>query len=183
MVFFDGGLFSAPNLASYSLVSEGIGGIASSFGDYYASQGEKLSLHHQARIDELNARTAELRAKDALRRGARDEQVVRLKTSKLKSSQRASFAARGIDLTSETAVNILAETDIFGEIDANTVASNAAKEAWGYRTEGLNYQNQAMINRTTAGNISPFMDAAPTLLDTADSVASGVADLRRAYGG
>ena len=46
---------------------------------------------------------------------------------------------------SDTATNILTTTDVMGEIDANTIEANAVRAAWGYRTEGVNYQIDAAM--------------------------------------
>ena len=81
------------------------------------------------------------------------------------------MAANGIDLGSETAVNILTSTDVMGEIDANTVAANAARSAWGYRTEGVNFRNDALLKRSSAGSINPMMRTGTTLLTGATDVA------------
>jgi hypothetical protein len=63
------------------------------------------------------------------------------------------MAARGIDLRSDTALNILTTTDVMGEIDAQTIEANAVRAAWGYRTEGVNYQIDAAM-ATANGNMA-----------------------------
>jgi len=153
------------------LTAQGAGAATSAAGAYYSAKGEKLALQGQADLAENNARVAELAARSAIRQGQKVEQSVRLRTANLKSSQRASMAANGIDLSSDTAVNILTSTDVMGEIDANTVAANAARSAWGYRTEATNFQNDAMFKRTSAGTINPYMRAGTTLLTGAIDVA------------
>mgnify|MGYP000978178157 FL=1 len=153
------------------LISQGAGVATSAAGAYYTAKGEKLALQGQADLAETNARVAELSAQSAIRQGQKAEQSVRLRTANLKSSQRASMAANGIDLGSETAVNILTSTDVMGEIDANTVAANAARSAWGYRTEGVNFRNDALLKRSSAGSINPMMRTGTTLLTGATDVA------------
>lgn len=82
------------------------------------------------------------------------------------------MAANGIALDSDTAINVLTTTDVIGEVDANTLNANAARAAWGYRLQGTNYQNEALMKRTTSKGINPFMQAGGTLLDKASSVGS-----------
>ena len=105
---------------------------------------------------------------------------MRLQTSQLKGRQRASLAANGIDLGSQTAVNILTTTDVMGEIDANTVAANAVRSAWGYRTQGQNFKNDAAMKRVTARTINPGMAAATTLMSEAGQVAAAWYGLNKA---
>ena len=108
-------------------------------------KSQKLELDLKATISGINARLAETAAQTTLLTGQRQEQGQRLKTAKLKSTQRNRMAARGIDLRSDTALNILTTTDVMGEIDANTIEANAVRAAWGYRTEGVNYQIDAAM--------------------------------------
>lgn len=116
---------------------------------------QKLSLGHEASIAESNARMSELQAQSALLQGERQEQSVRLATAGLKSRQRVSMAANGIDLGSDSAVNTLTTTDVLGEIDAITVQTNAARAAWGHRAEATNFSNQALFARAGASTLDP----------------------------
>ncbi len=154
------------------LATQAAGAGTSAAGAYYSARGEKSALKAQADMADTNAAISELTAQSALRQGQAQEQNSRLKTADLKSSQRASMAANGIDIgAGGTAKNILETTDLFGEIDADTIAANAARSAWGYRTEAVNYKNDARLKRTSARGINPALNAGVTLLDGATSVA------------
>jgi hypothetical protein len=43
-------------------------------------------------------------------------------------------------------VRVLTSTDLVGEVDANTIAANAIRAAWGYRTEAANHRGQALMS-------------------------------------
>jgi hypothetical protein len=116
-------------------------------------KSQKLELDLKATVSDINARLAETAAQTTLLTGQRQEQGQRLKTAQLKSTQRNRMAARGIDLRSDTALNILTTTDVMGEIDAQTIEANAVRAAWGYRTEGVNYQIDAAM-ATANGNMA-----------------------------
>lgn len=148
------------------------GGLYSAVGSYYAASSQKTALKGQATLADTNARLSELQAQSAILQGQREEQKSRLATANLKSSQRASMAANGVDLGSDTAVNILTTTDTMGEIDANTINANAARAAWGYRTQATNYKNEALMTRATAKSINPFMAAGTSLLTSAGAVSA-----------
>lgn len=199
---------SSPQLAQMSLIGQVGGMFSSAIGSYYSSATQKINLQGQAElaaingriadslgetnsfIADTNARIAELSAQGELRRGQREEQNSRLKTAQVKSAQRTSMAANGLDLGSASALRVLTTTDVMGEIDANTIASNAVRSAWGYRTQAANYQteaasaslqgrilatnsaNEALVKSAAASAVSPFGSAASSLLGSAGSVAS-----------
>ncbi|WP_186425096.1 virion core protein, T7 gp14 family [Cupriavidus metallidurans] len=163
-----------------ALALQGGGAAISTVGSYFSAQQQKSALGAQADIADINARTAESTAESALYQGQQQEISQRLKTAQLKSSQRTAMAANGIDLGSGSAVNVLTSTDTMGEIDANTIAANAVRSAFGYRTQATNFQNDALMKRTTASGISPITSAASTLLTGAGQVAGSWYKLKKA---
>lgn len=148
------------------------GAVSSAVGAYYSARSAKNSLKHQARMAEINAQISELGAKSALLQGQRQEQASRLAAGQLKSRQRVSMAANGIDLASDTPQNILNTTDFMSEADALTIQRNALQVAWGYRTQATNQQIGATMARADAGGVSPSMSAATSLVGSATAVAS-----------
>lgn len=158
-------------MAIASMAASAAGGAMSTVGSYYSALGQKSALKFQATMAELNAQAAESDARNALARGERAEQSVRLDTANLKSTQRVALASNGVDLGSDTAAAILTSTDLLGEIDANQTKANALREAWGHRTEAVNSRNEALMSRATADGISPGMSAFSTLLTSAGQVA------------
>jgi hypothetical protein len=76
-------------------------------------------------------------------------------------------------------VELQASTDIMKEIDANTLTANAARSAWGYRAQAVNFQNEALTQRATAKAIRPGMSAMSSLLGSAASVAGSWYDLNK----
>lgn len=172
--------FSSSQIAQAAMVGQVGGGAMGAVGSYFSARQQKTALNAQAAIADQNARIAELGAQSELARGQREEQSSRLKTGQLKSSQRASMAANGVDLGSDTATNILTSTDTMGDIDANTIASNAVRSAWGYRTQATNAQNEALMKRATAGGINPLASAATSLIGSAAQVAGSWYSLNKA---
>lgn len=148
-----------------------LGVLNSVVGSYFSARQAKAQLRFQADIAETNARLAEMSAQQELLRGQREYGTSRLKTAALKSAQRTAMAANGIDLGSDTALNVLTTTDVMGEIDANTIAANAVRAAWGYRTQGTNMANEALVKRATGDGISPASSATTALVSGAGSVA------------
>lgn len=154
-----------------ALSSQIDGGISTAIGSYYTAKGEQNNYLASAGIADTNARLSELTAQSALLQGQREEQASRIATSNVKEGQRAAYAANGIALDSDTANRVLTSTDVLGEIDANTLAANAARSAWGYRTQAVQYKNEALIKRASAKATSPFARAQASLINSAGPIA------------
>lgn len=162
-----------------ALGTSAAGGAMNTVGSYYAAKGQQIGLKAQAGLAETNARIAELQAKSALIEGQKEEQNSRLRTANVKGTQRARFGANNVALDSETALNIQTSTDLIGEVDANTIAANAARLAWGYRTQAVDMQNDALLKRAQARGISPLMSAGGSLLTSASSVAKDYYSMKK----
>ncbi|MDZ7789735.1 MAG: hypothetical protein U5L08_04425 [Xanthomonadales bacterium] len=166
-------------LSTISMVGQAGGAFSSAVGSYYGAKSQQTQLDLQADLSDVNSRIAELGAQSVLRQGQREVGRVTMQAGQLKSRQRASMAANGVDLTEGSAAELQASTDIMKEIDASTVESNAIRSAWGYRTQAVSQQNQALGDRATAGSISPFGNAASSLLTSATGLASSWYDYKR----
>lgn len=153
------------------LILSGLSAANGAFGSYFGARTKRNNLRHHAVMDRINAQVTDLQARDALIQGQRREQSSRLKTAALKSSQRVALAANGVDLGEGSAANILTGTDYLGEMDANAIAADAIKTAWGYKTESTNLRNRAAMNDANASGISPGAAAGTSLLGSATSVA------------
>jgi hypothetical protein len=161
-------------------ITMGAGALTSAMGAKSKAESQKMALEGQAYMDDINARLSELSAQSALLAGQRQEGSIYLKRGQVKSSQRAALAANGIDLTSQTAINILTTTDVMGEVDANTAKANAIRNAWGYRTEGMNYSNRAITSRGNSKAINPDLSFATSLLGSSTTAAKDWYTLRKA---
>lgn len=162
---------SNQTLATGSVAGQGFGVGMSAVGAFYKAEGQKAAYKAQAEMSDLNAHLDELTAQSALLQGERQEQAVRLKGAQTKSSQKASMAARGVSLSSPTAINILTTTDVMSEIDANTVNANAARSAWGYKMQAVNERSAAAGARIMGNSINPAFSALGTFVTDATSVA------------
>jgi hypothetical protein len=109
-------------------------------------QGQKAS-ESQAQLADFNASVAELQAKDAIERGAEAESRFRTTIRSTIGSQRAGIAAGNIDVGFGSAVDTQADAAFLGELDAMTIRTNAAREAWGYQVQGQDMHKRAEIAR------------------------------------
>jgi len=165
------GATSAGPLASISAGLQIAGVVNGAFGASRQAEATQNAYNYQAAVNRNNAQIAEWQAQDAVTRGAKAEQTQRLKAAQLKGSQRAAFAARGVALDEGSPLAILQDTDYMGEMDALTIRDNAAREAWGHRTQGANYSGDASMLSARADAESPSGAAFNTLLTGAGAVA------------
>lgn len=148
-----------------------IGGAGlNAFSAYNSSRNAKSAYEAQAQVARNNEMIAGWQAEDALARGDRQASEVRMKSRQLKGRQRATMAANGIDLGTGSALEILTDTDYFGEIDANTVKDNASKEAWALRNQARGFSYEASMAKARAGAESPLLAAGTSLLTSAGRV-------------
>jgi len=163
----------------FALGAQGFGAGQAAVGAYFNASGQKTTLNAQADIDDINARLQEMTAQSELLSGQRQEQQSNITYESLKSSQKTAFAANGIDLSSETPVNVMTSTDTVKEWDAATIAANATRSAFGARQTGLTYSNRARGARAQAEAINPFMSATGSLISSAGTVASSWYTLKK----
>lgn len=114
-----------------------------------------------ANNSELKAKQAELAdnqklaltaAADAEARGGADAAKARTQGSKLIEEQKVAYANSGVDPTTGTAANVMADTRAMSELDAQTLKNNAAREAWGFKRYGLKYGEQAGLEAQRTSN-------------------------------
>lgn len=163
--------FSPGSMATASMIGQVGGAATSALGSYYSASTQRIAMNGQADIADINARLAESGAQSALLQGQQQVTAHTLKVGQMKSRQRAAMAANGVDLGTGSAAETLATTDIMKEIDTNTLTANAVRNAFGYRTQAVNFQNEALGKRAGASMISPAGAAFSSLLGGAGGVA------------
>lgn len=89
-----------------------------------------------------NAALAEIEADDALRRGGEEETRYRRDLAQIAGTQRAAIGARNVTATG-TALDMLEDTAMLGAEDITTIRNNAAREAFGLRSQAAESRRQA----------------------------------------
>ena len=144
-----------------------------------AGELQQEAANDQASLSDYNAEVADLQAQDALARGDLAEQRFRTGIKGIIGSQRAAQAASNVDVGFGSALDVQADAAYLGELDALTIRTNAAREAWGYKVEGEDLRRQAEITRKTGVQLAAAgrqratqanLAAAGTLLGSATSL-------------
>lgn len=105
--------------------------------------GQMQAAADAKRQAEYNQKVADMQAKDAINRGNIEMEKQRMKTEQVKGAQRAAMGAAGVDSTSGSFANVLLDTATMGEKDAQTIRTNALREAWGYENQAEEYGMEA----------------------------------------
>lgn len=162
----------AQGIGQFGMGLQIAGAMSSAIGAYSSIKGQKAQLRIQGILDGINATQANATADSVLAAGQHEQQGSMLRTADLKSTQQADFASRGIDLGEGSAARVLTSTDVMGAIDSNTIAANAVRSAWGYRTQATNDSNAGLAANSTADALNPTLSAGTSLLGSAGGVAS-----------
>ena len=147
-----------------------IGGV----GAVQQAQATAASQKYNAAVQDMNATLSERQAKDALERGADEEQRKRQQVQALLGQQKASMAANGVDTSFGSPLDTLVDTSIMGELDALTIRTNAARESYDYKVQAVNQRAGATLNRmgAQAALTGGYLDAMGTVLGGASKAYS-----------
>lgn len=183
-----GGLASFGNILGVSgVVTQAIGAYASAKSAQYQLKSQKLDLEFQATIAGINARAAEFDAELEIEAGKQESGRVALQYRQLKASEKASAAARGVDLGVGSTAEVLASIELAKDTDRITINANAVRRANAARARGVNERVRGLMAsvgaagaQRMAGLISPFGSAATSLIGGAGEVARNWAVNERA---
>jgi hypothetical protein len=153
------------------------------YGSYQTAQADKAAMKYEesvqrnnAQIAENNAKLQEQAAADTEQRGKTEAANHMRQVQAMKGKQQTAMAANGLALNEGSALSLLEDTQFMGEYDAETIKSNAGRDAWGQRVGAMNSQAESNNLKTSASfskmkgkQIKPGMSA---LTSAAGSVAS-----------
>jgi hypothetical protein len=140
--------------------------VLSAAGAAYSVDAGNKAAEAQEDQSKENAKAAEASGRNVTLSAQVEEDRRRQQTRQMLASQRTTFAANGVDMSTGTPLEILGDTAAIGEQDALTIRANAARQAWGYSVEANNSLNQGRMAVVGAKN-----NAIGTYLTTAGSMA------------
>lgn len=169
-----GSLTTAANIAANVGVFSGLLGTGMSvYGQMQQGQAAKAQASYQAQVAQRNKQVLEYQAQDRAAQGQQQEEQHRLKVRQLMGTQRAALSASGVTLDDGSAVDLLTDTATIGEMDAQTIKSNTAKDIWAIRNQqqGLDADSTLLMSRGQAAAQSGTVGAVGSLLGGAGRVA------------
>lgn len=162
------------------------GAAVSAYGVYQQGQAQSAALqaqaraaNYQAQVSANNQKIAEQNAQYAIASGMRKAEDQSMKNAAEAGMTKAAQGASGIDVNTGSAVDVRASQREIGQLDAETVLSNAQLTAYGYRTQGANYQAQSNLygmesaadkEGASAAETAGAIGAAGSLLSSASSL-------------
>lgn len=154
-------------MTALSLAGTALGAV----GQVQQGQAAAASARYNAKVADMNAQISERRARDALERGKLEEQKKRTQVQQVIGRQKAAMAANGVDVGFGSPLDVLVDTATLGEVDALTIRSNTAREAYDFKVQAANGRADANLSRMNASSASTagFLNAGATLLTGAGS--------------
>jgi hypothetical protein len=166
------------DIRRYARAAQATFAIEQIFGMYAAWKDYELTRwygEYQQDVYKLNAKYAEIQARDAIRRGGQMAKRRAEEVGQVVGEQRVAGAAQGLAVGSGTIAEIQEEAITVGMMDALEIENNAYREAMGYKV-------QAAQNLVTgaARRLEARQEAETTLTTRVIGTARDVAD--RYYG-
>lgn len=158
--------------------------VSSFAGAQQQAKSQEEQDQYQAQVAANNATIATNNAQNAEAAGAQQAADKGLQTRNTVGAILASQAASGLDVNSGSNVDVRSSASEVGQLDALTIRSNAARQAYSYETQAAGDQAEisqdqaAEKNAETAGNISEFS----SLLGSASSAGNQYATWSRVGG-
>lgn len=126
----------------------GIGAIGAIQQGVAASRADK----YNAQIAEQNASLAKQNADLAGGIGEQDVGLAGIKTREQVGAIKAAQAGNGIDVNTGSAKAVQISQAETGLLNAMNIRSNAARQAYGFETQAVGFENEANIDRSKAKN-------------------------------
>lgn len=132
-------------------------------GQMDARESANKAADYNAQIQNRNAEIENMKAADAINRGniAASEHMQNVRA--MIGTQRAEGGASGAAVDSGTNLNVTEDTAQFGKLDALTIQSNAAREAWTNTNSADNFSaNASLISATKSSPAAAGVGSALT---------------------
>lgn len=161
-------------LAVGSIAATTVGAGVSYMGAQQAASATAAQNTFNAQVAANNQTLANQAATTALQEGQVQASEKAMATAQLIGAQKAGLAANGVDVNSGSAVDLEGDSAAAGELDQLTITNNAARTAVGYQNQGINYQNQAQLDKAASADAlaGGALKADSTLISAAGQVSS-----------
>jgi hypothetical protein len=146
-------------LAPVALAAGIAGSAVSAYGAYESGQANSAAAAYQSAVAANNAQIAQQNSRLDIQAGETASFNQGLKTRAAVGQEKAAQGASGIDVNTGSAPAVRAGTAQMGMLDALTIRSNAAKEAYGQEVQATSDTAQSQLDTmeseqaSTAGDI------------------------------
>lgn len=149
------------------------GSAVSAYGQLQSSQAASTAANYNAQVAENNAGISTQQAMWVGQKGVQAASNSQMKTAATVGSIKANQGASGVEIGTGSNADVVTSAREVGMLDALTIRSNAAREAYGYQTQAVSEKAQAQLDRFAAKNdiSAGKINAATTLLGGAAKAA------------
>lgn len=127
------------------------GGITGAIGAEKSASAQSTALMYQSQVAANNAQIAQQQANLTTASGAQQAATEGLKTRAQVGQIKAAQGASNIDVGTGSAVDVRSSAAELGELNALTIRSNAARQAYGYETNAASYKAESALDVYGAG--------------------------------
>jgi hypothetical protein len=160
----------ATSTLAYAALASGVAGAAvSGYGAVESGNAQKSAADYQSQVAANNATIANQNALAATAAGNAQAEQAKLKNQQVVGAMMAGQASSGIDVGSGSALDTRKSQTEIGELNVETIRNNAARQAYGYRTQSMSdtaqagldtAQGQAAQNAGDIGGVSSILSGA-----------------------
>lgn len=146
------GSVSASTIAAIGLGTAAVGTGVGVMGQLQQASAAKAAANYQAQVAAGNQAIATQNAQEAAASGEQQAAISEQKTRAAVGAELAAQGSSGVDINSPTATAVLTSETETGALDAQTIRSNAARQAYGYMVQGSGFANNAAADIATGNN-------------------------------
>lgn len=146
-------------LQMLSMAATVIGGIVQ-------ARSQRQLGEQRAEMLDRQAEEEDIRAADAVKRGQEKVRRHLMKAGQMRGTQKAMMAAAGVETSSGSPLAVIMDTQTIAELDAQTIARNAEREAAGISSSAANmrakadYEEEAAEGKATSSLLTTGMTVA-----------------------
>ena len=163
------------------LASMAVSTLGNVFSMYQSSRMQSEMAAAQERIAKINQQRAVIQAHATLAASNRNIASITAKYGEMKSQQRVAMAGNNVAINYGSNKEILATTDLYKQMDANTAYANGINAAMGYMNKAT-AQYQSAVAAGASGSNSKLV-AAESLLGSVSNIAGYYTQLAFKEGG
>lgn len=142
---------SIPSWVGYASVGASLAsGAVGAYGSIMQGQAAADAANYNAEVAKQNANIATQKAGIAGQTGEAQAAMQEQKTRATVGAIKAGQAASGLEVDTGSAVDVRSSAAELGQLDALTVRTNAAKEAYGYTTQATSDMAQSQLDKYEA---------------------------------
>lgn len=162
---------------SFAVIAAAVAAVAAVASAAVGAAQASATADYQSKIAENNAKLAEYNRNSELEQGNEKAKLSMMRTAFLKSKQIAAAAQSGIDVGSDSVLDVVAGTELVGQQDVAQIQLDAAQRAWGYENQAAQFKSDASWAQTE-GNLA----VAANSVKAVGAAAGGVANIYKELG-